>query len=300
MSPPQQAGAKFLTDWIAGQESRGPAMKDAATFDRNLEAVLDTKRESKSLVTSIKAIWKTEEGIDFSSNDLLSLGSTGKMRTAFLDELASHPEFALYAGGSRLMDGNYDYVEETEQIIANFHQADTGLIMNSGYNCNLAIYSSIPLADDVIVYDELVHMSTYDGMVLSAAKTKVAFDHNDVESLRKTLQGIIESHPRIRDASNSVLISVESIYSVDGDVCPLQEMVNVAKEVCPKGNAVFIVDEAHATGVLGHKGAGLVNHLGLEKDVAIRLHTSGKALASSGGTDLSIPTLSILFLKYPY
>lgn len=298
MSPPPPTGVNFLADWMASQQPRGPEMKDAPTFDRNLEAALDAKRESKSLVTRIKAIWKTGEGIDFSSNDLLSLGSTGKLRTAFLDELASHPEFALYAGGSRLMDGNYDYVEDTEQVIANFHEADTGLIMNSGYNCNLAIYSSIPRADDVIVYDELAHMSTYDGMALSAAKTKVAFDHNDVKSLTKTLQGIMESHPKVRDASNSVLISVESIYSVDGDVCPLQEMVNVAKEVCPKGNAVFIVDEAHATGILGQKGTGLVNHLGLEKDVAIRLHTCGKALASSGGKICS-SLYGVFFLTYP-
>lgn len=296
--PQQQTGVKFLANWIASQQPRGPEMKDAPTFDRNLEAVLDTKRESKSLVTRIKAIWKTGEGIDFSSNDLLSLGSTGEIRTAFLDELEKHPEFALYAGGSRLMDGNYDYVEETEQIIANFHKADTGLIMNSGYNCNLAIWSSIPLPEDVIVYDELAHMSTYDGMALSAAKTKVAFEHNDAKSLKKMLQGIMESHPKIRDASNSVLISVESIYSVDGDVCPLQEMVNFAKEVCPRGNVVFIVDEAHATGILGHKGAGLVSHLGLEKDVAIRLHTCGKALASSGGKACT-SLHPVVFLTYP-
>lgn len=262
-------------------------MKDAPTFDRNLEAALNIKRESKSLVTRIKALWKMEGGIDFSSNDLLALGSSGKLRSALVDELESHPEISLYAGGSRLMDGNYDYVEETEQLIADFHKAETGLIMNSGYNCNLAIYSSIPMADDVIVYDELVHMSTYDGMALSAAKTKVGFAHNDVKSLRVTLQEIIGSHAKIRDGSNSVIISVESIYSVDGDVCPLQEMIKVAKEVCTKGNAVFVVDEAHATGVLGYKGAGLVNQLGLEKDVAIRLHTCGKALASSGGMKIA-------------
>ncbi|KAL9054329.1 MAG: hypothetical protein Q9162_004203 [Coniocarpon cinnabarinum] len=292
MASPQQTGIKFLANWIASQQLRGTELRDASTFERNLQETLDAKRKSKSLVTRIKAIWKDGDGLDFSSNDLLSLGSTGQIRTAFLGELASRPQFSLYAGGSRLLDGNYDYVEDTEQMIADFHGAEAGLIMNSGYNCNLAIYSSIPLADDVIVHDELAHKSTYDGIKLSAAKTSVAFLHNDVASLRETLQNIIDTHPKIRDGSNSVLISVESVYSVDGDICPLREMVKVSKEVCTAGNAVFIVDEAHATGIVGPKGAGLVKHLGMEKDVAIRLHTCGKALASSGGEHCFLPEAS--------
>ncbi|KAI0010189.1 5-aminolevulinate synthase [Xylariaceae sp. FL0662B] len=300
MSSPEQVGVKFLANWVAGQQPKAAEMKDAPTFDRNLENALDTKRESKSLVTRIKAIWKTGDGVDFSSNDLLSLGSTGRIRGAFLEELASNPSFPLYSGGSRLMDGNYDYVEDTENMIAEFHKADTGLIMNSGYNGNLAIYSSLPLADDVVLYDELTHMSTHDGMAVSASKTKLAFRHNDVESLRETLQSVLDTHPKIRDGSNSVLISVESVYSVDGDVCPLREMVRVAREVCTNGNVVFIVDEAHATGVVGPKGAGLVNHLGMEKDIAIRLHTCGKALASSGAIILGNSTVRAALLNYAH
>ncbi|KAI1138453.1 5-aminolevulinate synthase [Hypoxylon sp. FL0543] len=300
MYSPEKVGARFLADWITGQKPRGPEMSDAPTFDRNLENALDAKRESMSLVTRIKAIWKMGDGIDLSSNDMLSLGSSGKIRAAFLNELARNPDFPLYAGGSRLMDGNYDYVEETEQMIADFHKAKTGLIMNSGYNANLAIYSSLPLADDVNVYDELVHMSVFDGMDLSAAKTKVAFRHNDIESLRQTLRNILDNYPRVRDASNTVLISVESVYSVDGDVCPLREMVTVAREVCSKGNFAFIVDEAHATGVIGPKGSGLVNSLGMEEDVAIRLHTCGKALASSGAIILGNSTVRAALLNYAH
>jgi 8-amino-7-oxononanoate synthase len=87
----------------------------------------------------------------------------------------------------------------------------------------------------------------------------------------------------IANGSCSLLISVESIYSMDDDVCPLLGVLEVAKDMCPKGNAVFIVDEAHATDILGPKGAGLISQLGVEKEIAVRLHTCGKALALTGG-----------------
>ena len=117
----------------------------------------------------------------------------------------------------------------------------------------------------------------------SVALTKVSFRHNDVDSLEETLVYIRDTQPLIQQGERSVIISVESVYSMDGDVCPLQEFVDVAKEVFPLGNAQFVVDEAHGTGVVGRQGGGLVQELGLEKDIAIRMHTFGKALASNGG-----------------
>lgn len=285
------SAAALLEVWIKAQKLKGPQMKDAPTFYRNLEEALDVRRADHAMFTRTKSAWKIGKAVDFCSNDLLSLGLTGQLRTAFLEELARHPNFALYAGGSRLMDGNYDYIEEVEQEIADFHGAETALIVNSGYEGNCAIYTSIPRPGDAIVYDELVHASTHDGMAKSLALTKVAFRHNDVDSLRDTMASVVDSQPMIRDGSRSILVSVESVYSMDGDVCPLLEMLEVAREICPKGNAVFIVDEAHATGILGPKGAGLVSALGVEKDIAIRLHTCGKALASTGGKiNYSVPS----------
>jgi 8-amino-7-oxononanoate synthase len=227
--------------------------------------------------------WKLGTAVDFCSNDLLSLGSSGEIRKAFLKELAENADFSLYAGGSRLMDDNYTYIEETEQQIAEFHGSDTALIVGSGYDGNGAIYMAIPRPGDAIIYDELVHASTHDGMALSMALTKIQFRHNDVDSLRDAITTVLDSQPMIREGSRSILISVESVYSMDGDICPLLEMLDVAKEMCPKGNCEFIVDEAHATGILGPKGAGLVSELGVQDKIAVRLHTCGKALASSGG-----------------
>lgn len=138
-------------------------------------------------------------------------------------------------------------------------------------------------AGDAIMYDELIHASVHDGMKESLALCRMSFRHNDPESLYEFLLAVRESQPLVRQGACSVLISVESVYSMDGDVCPLRELVEVAKKVFPGGNAQFVIDEAHSTGVLGSKGASLVCALGLEKEIAIRMHTFGKALASTGG-----------------
>ncbi|RYP86958.1 hypothetical protein DL770_004839 [Monosporascus sp. CRB-9-2] len=288
----------FLAAWIKGQKPKAPQMKNASIFHRNLEEALDVRRADHAMYTRTKSAWKTGTAVDFCSNDLLSLGVTGRLRTEFLEELARNPDFAMYAGGSRLMDGNYDYIEEVEQQIADFHGAESALIVGSGYEGNGAIYAAIPRPGDAIVYDELVHASTHDGMVHSLAQTKVSFRHNDVDSLRDTLASVMDTQPMIRNGSRSILISVESVYSMDGDVCNLLEMLDVAKEVCPKGNAVFIVDEAHATGILGPKGAGLVSQLGLEKEIAVRLVTCGKALASTGAVILGNATVRATVMNF--
>lgn len=148
---------------------------------------------------------------------------------------------------------------------------------------NGAIFSVIPRPGDAIVYDEFIHASVHDGMKDSLALCKRSFRHNDVDSFLDTLVAVRDSQPQIRKGTRCVIIAVESIYSMYGDVCPLQDLIKAAKEIFPNGNAQFVIDEAHSTGVIGPKGAGLVCALGLEKDVVIRLHTFGKALAASGG-----------------
>ena len=258
-------------------------MKSAPTFYRNLEEALDVRRADHGMYTRTKSAWKMGQAIDFCSNDLLSLGQTGQMRTAFLDELARHANFSIYSGGSRLMDGNYDYIEMVEQEIANFHGAETALMVGSGYEANGAIYSAIPRPGDAIVYDDLVHASTHDGMSHSLALCKRPFRHNDVDSFRDTLISIVDSQPMIKQGARSIIVSVESVYSMDGDTCPIVEMLEASKEICPKGNVVYCMDEAHGTGVFGPKGAGLVSALGIQDQIAIRLHTCGKAMASTGG-----------------
>lgn len=112
------------------------------------------------------------------------------------------------------MDGNYEYLEQTEQEVADFHGADTALMVNSGFEANTAIYTAIPRPGDAIVYDELVHASTHDGMAHSLAAHKIPFRHNDIDAFRDALESVHDSQPMVRDGSRCVLISVESVYSM--------------------------------------------------------------------------------------
>ncbi|KAI5868185.1 putative aminotransferase [Durotheca rogersii] len=290
--------AGFLASWIKAQKLNGPRMKDAPPFYRNLEEALDVRRSDHAMMTRTQSAWKKGEAVDFCSNDLLSLGTTGKIRTAFLEELARHPNFPLYAGGSRLMDGNYDYIEQVEQEIADFHGAETALILNSGYEANSALFAAIPRPGDAIIYDELVHASTHDGMAHSLALCRMPFRHNDVDSFRETLASVLDTQPLIKDGSRCVLVSVESVYSMDGDMCPIEELIEIAKELCPKGNVAFIVDEAHATGIVGPQGAGLVSELGIQDEIAIRVHTFGKAMASTGAVILGNQSVRLALMNF--
>lgn len=270
----------MLSSWIKGHELKAPALRDAPAFYRNIEEKLDVRRASHSFWSDT---WKDRDAWDFSSNDTLSLGISGALRAEFLRELSRHPAANFASGGARsLPDGRYDYLEQVEQDIADFHGAECGILVGSGFEANVAIFTCVPQAGDVIVYDEMIHASVHDGMQKGRAD-RVSFRHNSVESFRETLLSTL-SRPLIREKKRTVLVAVESIYSMEGDICPLKELVEVAKETLE--NLCFFVDEAHSTGVIGPNGAGLVNALGLEREIAVRLHTCGKALAANGGNQL--------------
>ncbi|KAL6708029.1 hypothetical protein ACN47E_003463 [Coniothyrium glycines] len=275
------ATATLLAQWFPIHKPKGPLLKDVSRFDRNLEESLDIRRSDKAIFN----VHKNEphpESIDFSTLDFLHLSKSGSIRKAFLEELAANPDFELSAGGSRLLNGNNPYTEAAEKQIAEFHNAETALLFHSGFEANVAIMGAIPRPGDAILYDEYIHASTHEGMQISKALYKKSFKHNDVEDFHQKLLDIKQSETIIRDGKRSVLVALESMYSMDGDVSPLEDLIRVGQEVFPDGNCQFLVDEAHTTGVFGTQGRGYVNHLGLEKDVAIRMHTYGKALACTG------------------
>jgi 8-amino-7-oxononanoate synthase len=185
----------------------------------------------------------------------------------------------LASTGSRLLDGNSEYAETLEKDIASFHGAEAGLLTNSGFDANVSIFAFLPSEADIIVYDELIHASVHDGMRQSRAQAQLSFKHNNLEDLRKVLEPLSKL-----PASRSIFIAVETVYSMDGDLAPLREIVDLVDVLFHQKNAYLIVDEAHATGCYGPNGSGRVCELGLEKKVPIRLHTFGKALAANGGT----------------
>ncbi|EEY16854.1 8-amino-7-oxononanoate synthase [Verticillium alfalfae VaMs.102] len=273
---------EMLNDWLKDHVLQAPYMKDEPAFYRNIEKHLDTLRADFRLSTA-KPRWD-DTVIDWASSDFLSLNRTGRIRDAYLKEMAKHGEdWDLSAAGSRLQYGNYSYLIEVEKQVAEFFGSETAFIGHSGFLCNVGIIGAVALPGDCYLYDELVHASTHEGMKLSRASHKVSFAHNDVLSLRTNLKMLRDEHPDFKAGTKSILILVESIYSMNGDVCPLKEFVQAAKEIFPLGNAQFVIDEAHCVGVLGPKGRGLVSMLGLEKEIAIRVHMCSKAMASTGG-----------------
>lgn len=244
------------------------------------------KREAKS---SRRRLTLPPPGaVDFSSNDFLSLSTSPLLRTRYLQALNSRTtdNQPLASGGSRLLDGNSAYAEELERFIAAFHDAPCGLLFNSGFDANVGVFSCVPQPGDVIVYDEMIHASVHEGMRLSRAGKRVSFRHNSAAALREVLASQMAEDPLIADAKRNVFVAVESLYSMDGDTAPLREILDVIHSLLPRGNGYLIVDEAHATGVFGPRGAGIVQELGVQKQVFIRTHTFGKALASHGGLNI--------------
>lgn len=266
-----------------------PQSTKSSTFYRNLDEVLDLRRISGLYWAPVENQWQVGDAADFCSGDILSLTKSPVRRAEFLAELARYPDFPMGSSGVRLMDGNSKYLEQAERYIAEFHGAEDGLLVGSAFEANVAVWTALPRPGDIIVHDSLVHASTHEGVNQSLAMDKFEFPHNDVEGFRRVLLEVFESQRLVRQGKRSILVAVESIYSMDGDVCPLQELVEVARELSEgQGNIQFVVDEAHSIGVIGPKGAGLVCELGLQKDIAVVVHSYGKAMGASGGEPVFI------------
>ena len=201
---------------------------------------------------------------DFYSNDYLGIVANRLLP-------AAGDAYAPGSTGSRLLAGNYALIEETEQELAAFHGAEAALLFNSGYDANSGLLSCVPQRGDTILYDSLSHASIRDGIRLSFAQSH-AFPHNDVEQLERKLQSIPANN------GGTVFVVTESVFSMDGDLAPLEAMA----ALCTQYGAALIVDEAHATGVVGERGEGLVQHLGLEQACFARVHTFGKAVGCHG------------------
>ncbi|HOX82855.1 MAG TPA: 8-amino-7-oxononanoate synthase [Chryseolinea sp.] len=205
--------------------------------------------------------------IDFTSNDYLGLARSPELFKAIKQRLNTIDFKSNGSTGSRLLSGNSNYAEQIENKLAGIFKSEAALIFNSGYTANLGVLSSLPQRGDTILYDELAHACMKDGARLSLAK-RFNFRHNDLNDLES----------KLKLATGKIFIAVESIYSMDGDQCPLKDLVTLSE----KYGASIILDEAHSTGVLGSNGAGLAVSLGLEEKIAIRIYTFGKGMGIHG------------------
>ncbi|KAK4934463.1 hypothetical protein LTR66_015600 [Elasticomyces elasticus] len=218
-----------------------------SNLEGTLARILD-QRKQRSKLRVLKS--SSLNATDFSSNDFLSLSTNNEFRKDFLHELKAHV-LPVGSTGSRLLDGNSKYAEQLEQTIADFHGSENALLVGSGFDANVSIFTCLPQPEDIIIYDELIHASVHDGMRATRASTLLAFKHNCVTDFRKQLTSCLPLVNR-----QSVFVAVESVYSMDGDLAPMAEMVAIMKELVPSGDCHLIVDEAHATGLYGHRGRG--------------------------------------------
>jgi 8-amino-7-oxononanoate synthase len=215
----------------------------------------------------VRMLDSEEKLLDFSSNDYLALSEHPEVIGASKKYLEM---FGAGAGAARLMSGDQEINHLLEQKIALLKSKEAALTFGSGYLANIGIIPALVGRGDLIITDRLSHASIYDGCLLSGART-IRFRHNDLPHLEQILK-------EKRSQFNNCLIVVESIYSMDGDRCPLVELVQIKKRF----DFMLMVDEAHATGIYGENGAGIIEEDNVSREVDIAMGTFGKALGSYG------------------
>lgn len=238
-----------------------------------------------SLATIRKADWyrsvKTLQGrpgavvqlegrsvINFASNDYLGLAGDDRLIEA---AVAATREFGTGSTGSRLLSGHRELHRELEERIAKLKQTEDALVFSSGYLANLGAIAALVGKRDLVLSDQYNHSSLKNGAILSGAAV-IDYPHCDVEELKRQLHQQRHNYRRC-------LIVTDSVFSMDGDLCPLAALLDLAEEF----GCMLLVDEAHATGVLGATGAGCVEHVGCSQRQLVQVGTLSKALGSLGG-----------------
>ena len=265
-----------------------------------LEKTLKKRLETGKLRSLAKTFNVTTPSIDFSSNDYLGLARNLELyknshetytnilsRKVIQTNESQYPrpnhskwntEPILGSSGSRLLTGDNIHYHELEQFLAKFHQHKYALLSNSGWDLNFGLCASLPSQDTVVLYDEFCHNSIIAGIRYGRQKLSCSFNHNNIQHLKELLQ-------QIPSEKKERIIFVESVYSMDGDICPLNELLDLAQQF----DAHVVVDEAHSTGVFGPHGEGLITSLQLQSHPQLlgTVHTFGKAVGVHGAALLT-------------
>ncbi len=211
-------------------------------------------------------VLRPPSGHDFCSNDYLGLSAHPRVKEHMIRAIR---EDGCGSTGSRLLRGHREAFDRLERAFAAFKGTERALYFSSGYLANLAVLTTFVEPGDVVLSDRLNHASLRDGIRLSRAR-RVAFPHNDAGALARLLSKA--------NGQGQTFVVTESLFSMDGDVPPLAEYA----AVCRAAGALLIVDEAHAVGIFGERGSGLIEALGLTRDVFLTIDTAGKALGVAG------------------
>ena len=251
------------------------------TLSKKLDAFLDenlTELKEQGLYNEIDpvegpngAIIKVrgKELINLSSNNYLGLATNEELKQVAKDAI---DKYGVGAGAVRTINGTLDLHVKLEEKLAEFKGTEAAISYQSGFNCNMAAISAVMDKNDAILSDQLNHASIIDGCRLSKAKI-IAFKHSDMEDLRLKAKEATES-----GLYNKVMVITDGVFSMDGDIAKLPEIVEIAKEF----DLITYVDDAHGSGVTG-KGKGTVKHFSLEKEVDMQMGTLSKAVGVVGG-----------------
>lgn len=229
---------------------------------------LDLYRTCKNFspTSPVKVDYNGQEYLMMASNNYLGLTHHEHVKKAAIQAIQA---YGTGSGGSRLINGSHLKFKELEEALATFKGTECALVFNTGYMANVGVISAVTTKDDLIFSDELNHASIIDGCRMSKAKV-ITYKHNDIGDLSKKLK----STPCV----GMRLLVTDGVFSMDGDIAPLPDIVSLKK----KYNFLLMVDDAHATGVLGN-GRGSGHHFGISDEIDIQLGTLSKALGSVGG-----------------
>jgi len=229
--------------------------------------------------------------IDFTSNDYLGLAKSEQLFSDTFQLLLNKNITHNGATGSRLLSGNHALYPLLEEELIAFYNVNSALVFNSGYDANIGFFSSVPQKGDLIFYDAFIHASIRDGIGMSLAK-HFSYEHNNIDALASKIKTVLSNQ---KEASDTVVYVVtESVFSMDGDSPDLKALVYF----CIENNYKLIVDEAHAVGVYGKKGQGLLHELKLQNKIFAQIITFGKAFGVHGAAITGSPELKAYLLNY--
>jgi glycine C-acetyltransferase len=259
-----------MTDTMATARARNPlAFLDAEIDELRAKGLYRRLRVVESEQAS-RCVIDGREVITLSSNNYLGLATHPKLKAA---ALAAVEEFGAGSGAVRTIAGTMSLHEELEARLATFKHTEAVLTFQSGFTCNTGVIPILAPEGATIVSDALNHASIIDGIRLTKAERKI-FPHADMEALRSSLREI-----RATDADRTVLVITDGVFSMDGDIANLPEIVEAAEEA----DAIVYVDDAHSSGVLGRNGRGSVDHFDLNGRVHVQVGTLSKAIGVLGG-----------------
>ncbi len=234
------------------------ALREKGIF--SLPRVLESEQKATVIIDG-------REVITLSSNNYLGLTVHPRLRAAAIKAIE---DYGVGSGSVRTIAGNMMLHNVLEEKLARFKHTEASLTIQSGYTTNLGVISALMQEGDIIVSDELNHASIIDGIRLNRTPRKV-FPHKDMAGLRRALEET--------KGANKVMVVTDGVFSMDGDIAPLPEIVTLAEEY----GAFVMVDDAHASGVLGKHGRGTISHFGLEGRVALQIGTLSKGIGALGG-----------------